>query len=47
MANAKNCRIAAHSSLKVCGTSSDTTSSVTANANTASLKPSMRETSRR
>ena len=45
IANARNPRIAAISSLKVLGTSSDTTRSVTANANTASLKASMREIS--
>src|SRR5258708_3205809 len=39
--------IAVISSWKLFGTSSETTSSVIANANTASLKLSMRETSRR
>src|SRR5947208_10244295 len=37
--------MASDSSLNVRGTSSDTTSSVTANAKTASLKPSSRDTS--
>src|SRR5262249_48295474 len=46
-ANAGNPRITAISSSNVFGTSSETTSSVIANANTASLNPSMRETSRR
>src|SRR5262245_50401144 len=45
MPNASAPRIASHSSLKVRGTSKVTTSSVTAKANTASLKPSSRDIS--
>src|SRR5262250_820247 len=45
MANAPKPRIVSLSSVNVFGTSSETTSSVTAKANTASLKPSMREIS--
>src|SRR5581483_1925569 len=47
IANAGNPRIVSISSWNVFGTSSETTSSVTAKANTASLKPSTRDTSRR
>src|SRR5579864_4024740 len=42
MAKAKNPFIATRSSSNVCGTSSETTSRVTAKANTASVKPSSR-----
>src|SRR5215210_1230857 len=45
IANAKNPCMVASSSSKVLGTSRDTTSSVTAKANTASENPSIRETS--
>ena len=45
IANAKNPRMTTSRSEKVLGTSSETTSSVTANAKTASVKPSRRDTS--
>jgi hypothetical protein len=44
-ANAPKPRIACINSAKVLGTSNETTNSVTAKANTASLRPSMREIS--